>query len=414
MTACIEPTTLPARNFRITLQYNRSYTSPTNDTERRLGAIHELQVYSRDCLPTVFRMWLKYYRDVAYRQGRLFRSYGDTYTAHYERITNDLRSGGDLASTYDFLPNGLKHEYNATGYSPSASSPGPNANSLDWTKYAFRTSAMGTDFDNVGTLVYDTNNRWDYRNYETHVLYTAQFLGYLIEKMFFNAFDYRALNYYGEFSDFDIGGLWRDFANYFPYPGDGQLPAGVHHIGTGEFVDFIVADDITTFTNQLLAHFDYASGVDRYADGDNYYDRALVLLVKSHPQATSLSDLHYVLVTGMRVHIPAGQPREWPNAQITLEAEDPGQPGLRPLDPTELEDYATIEDPTTHGKLLYHRYMALTVGIPSRGRALSGSRGVDDIAQIDVEARVERYREEQRRAVVRKILPILQLLLGED
>jgi hypothetical protein len=115
-----------------------------------------------------------------------------------------------------------------------------------------------------------------------------------------------------------------------------------------------------------------------------------------------------------RVHIPAGQPRDWAHAQITLEGEDPARPGLRALDPTELEDYATIEDPITHGKLLYHRYIALIVGIPSRGRALSGTRGLDDILQIDVDARVERYREEQRRAVVRTILPILQLLLGED
>ena len=66
-----------------------------------------------------------------------------------------------------------------------------------------------------------------------------------------------------------------------------------------------------------------------------------------------------MLVTGVKVHIPAGSSQDWAYAEITFQAEEPASPGPAPdlwePDAAELLDYVAIENPTTHQKLLYYR-----------------------------------------------------------
>jgi hypothetical protein len=73
------------------------------------------QETDRDCLPTVLRMWLKYLRDVAYREGWLASQDPDQ---HFDSITDRLSSYLSTARLGH-----IWHEYETTGYSYGASGP---------------------------------------------------------------------------------------------------------------------------------------------------------------------------------------------------------------------------------------------------------------------------------------------------
>lgn len=347
--------------------------------------------YKYDCCSTVMRMWLMYIRNIAYRNGWFITGMEDS---QYLLATSQLSESSVL---------GILDEYNNnTGYN-YLTSPYPN-NSMDWVKWTVRNNSIISQPFPYGTFIRDPAMSIESKE---NLFYTWLFIMHLFEDMFFKVFDI------GEAYTNWLINLWDDhYLEYYPaapltqYSGFGGIEPGMD-----PFQDVIAMDDENDFWEELLEWADYYNNLAVYEDGHDYkFDKASLLIIQN---GDDLSTLHVVLLTGMIVHFDAGDPRDPEHAEVSLIYQDPFEPLSYPLlipknDPS-LRELVNLDD-ASGNKLLYKRYICIFLGSESLGKARYPGWASD----VDVDAKIEYYREKKQRRIGRLLVPILQYLLEEE